>query len=63
MKSFRKSNEEKKDMNYLQVLIQDYGKQCPQRVARPQSTMRKRMSKEQDIGYFVDDHESHMPQF
>lgn len=50
-------------MNYLQAVVQDYGKQCPQRVARSQSTMLKKMFKEQDTGYFVDDHEAHMPQF
>lgn len=50
-------------MSDLQALVQDYGKQCPQRVARSQSTMPKRMFKEQDAGYFVDHHEAHMPQF
>ena len=48
-------------MVYLQALVQDYGKQCPQRVARSQSTTLKRIFKE-DTGDFVDDHESHMTQ-
>ena len=50
-------------MNYLQALVQDYGKHCPQRVARSQSTMLKRMFKEQDTGYSIDDQEVHIPQF
>lgn len=46
----------------LQTLIQDYGEQYLQRVARSQNTMLERTFKEQDTGDFDDDHKSDMTQ-